>query len=86
MGALDAVHPATMRITMHENDFLVFLSDGITSAFGSSADLCAYLGSLRPLNPQSLAENVLTAALARSPKGEAGDDMTVVTVKLTAAA
>lgn len=86
MGALDAVHPATMRITMHENDFLVFLSDGITSAFGSSADLCAYLGSLRPLNPQSLAENVLAAALARSPKGEAGDDMTVVTVKLTAAA
>ena len=86
MGALDAVHPATLRVTMHENDFLLFMSDGITAAFGSSADLCAYLGALRPLNPQSLAETLLSAALARSPGGEAGDDMTVLAVKLTAAA
>ena len=86
MGALEAVHPATMRVTMHENDFLLFLSDGITSAFGSSADLCAYLGGLRPLNPQALAENVLSAALSRSPEGKAGDDMTVLAVKLTLAA
>ena len=86
MGALEAVHPATMRVTMHENDFLLFLSDGITSAFGSSADLCAYLGGLRPLNPQALAENVLSAALSRSPEGKAGDDMTVPAVKLTPAA
>ena len=86
MGALDAVHPATLRVTMHENDFLLFMSDGITAAFGSSADLCAYLSELRPLNPQALAENVLAAALGRSPKGEAGDDMTVLAVKLMAAA
>lgn len=52
----------------------------------TSADLCAYLGELHPLNPQSLAENVLAAALARSPKGKAGDDMTVLAVKLTLAA
>lgn len=86
IGALDAVHPATMRLTMHENDFLLFMSDGISSAFGSSADLCAYLGGLRPLNPQALAENVLAAAIARSEKGEAGDDMTVLAVRLTLAA
>ena len=86
IGALEAVHPATMRLTMHENDFLLFMSDGVSGAFGSSADLCAYLGELHPLNPQALAENVLAAALARSPKGEAGDDMTVLAVKLTLAA
>ena len=86
MGALEAVHPATLRITMHENDFLLFMSDGITAAFGSSADLCAYLGAQRPLNPQALAENLLAAALARSPQKEAGDDMTVLAVKLMAAA
>ncbi len=84
MGALDAVHPATMRLAMHENDFLLFMSDGVSSAFGSSADLCAYLGGLHPLNPQALAENVLAAALARA--GEAEDDMTVLAVRLTAAA
>ena len=46
------------------------------------ADLCAYLSELRPLNPQALAENVLAAALGRSPKGEAGDDMTVLAVRV----
>ena len=86
MGALDAVHPATLQIDIRENEFLLFMSDGVSSAFGSSADLCAYLGALRPLNPQALAENVLAAALARSENGRAGDDMTVLAVKLTLAA
>ena len=30
-----------MRVSLKEDDFLVFMSDGITAAFGSSADLCA---------------------------------------------
>ncbi|MDE6412166.1 MAG: SpoIIE family protein phosphatase [Clostridia bacterium] len=81
MGMLEAVHPATMQVTMKENDFLVFLSDGVSSAFGSSADLLAYLSALRPLNPQSLAEEVLKNALDRY-HGKAEDDMTVVAVKL----
>ena len=60
------------------------MSDGITSAFGSSADLCAYLSELRPLNPQALAENILQNALSRAEGSD--DDMTVLAVKLTAAA
>ena len=62
------------------------MSIKICDCLDTSADLCAYLGELHPLNPQSLAENVLAAALARSSKGEAGDDMTVLAVKLTLAA
>ncbi len=81
MGMLEAVHPATMQVTMRENDFLVFMSDGVSTAFGSSADLLSYLSSLRPLNPQSLAEEVLQNALQKY-NGKAEDDMTVVAVKL----
>ena len=81
MGMLEAVHPATLRVSMHEGDFLIFMSDGVTSAFGSSAELCAYLSGLAPLNPQSLAEEILKNALARYG-GTAEDDMTVLTVKL----
>ena len=81
---LEAVHPATMRVSLKEDDFLVFMSDGITAAFGSSADLCAYLSGLHPVNPQALAENVLQSALSLA-KGT-DDDMTVLAVKLTAAA
>ncbi len=83
IGMLEAVHPATMRLTLKEDDFLLFMSDGVTAAFGSTADLCAYLSEQRPLNPQALAENVLAAALSRA-RGE-DDDMTVLAVKLTAA-
>lgn len=85
MGALEAVHPSTMRVTMKEDDFLLFMSDGVTTAFGSSADLYSYLGELRPLNPQSLAEEVLAAALKRYG-GKAQDDMTVLAVRLLKAA
>ncbi|MDE6059096.1 MAG: SpoIIE family protein phosphatase [Clostridia bacterium] len=85
IGMLEAVHPATLRVNMKEGDFLIFMSDGVTSAFGSSADLCAYISELHPLNPQSLAEEILGNALGRYG-GKAEDDMTVLAVKLTEAA
>lgn len=81
MGMLEAVHPATLQVSMKENDFLLFMSDGVSTAFGSSSDLLSYLSALRPLNPQSLAEEVLKNALDRY-HGRAEDDMTVVAVKL----
>lgn len=83
IGMLETIRPATMRVTMSAGDFLIFMSDGVTAAFASSADLCAYLSTLRPLNPQALAENILTAALGRVTNHEPPDDMTVLTVKLT---
>ena len=85
IGMLEAVHPATMRVNMKENDFLIFMSDGVTTAFGSPTELCAYLSALRPLNPQSLAEEILSAALKRYG-GKADDDMTVLAVRLMKAA
>ncbi len=85
IGVLDSIRPTTLRVNLQEDDFLLFLSDGITTAFGSSADLCAYLSTLSPVNPQSLAETLLSAALERY-HGRAEDDMTVLAVKLTKAA
>ncbi len=82
MGALEAVHPAVLRSELKENDFLLFMSDGITTAFGSSSELCAYLSRMRPINPQSFAEEILRDALDRY-HGVAEDDMTVLAVKLT---
>ncbi|MDE6274798.1 MAG: SpoIIE family protein phosphatase [Clostridiales bacterium] len=81
IGMLEAVHPATMRVNMKENDFLIFMSDGVSGAYGSTSELCAYLSTLRPLNPQSLAEEILADALKRYGN-LAADDMTVLTVKL----
>ena len=83
IGVLEAVRPACLRVEMKADDFLIFMSDGITAAFGSSSELCAYLSRLHPLNPQSLAEEILKAALSRY-ENRAEDDMTVLTVKLMA--
>ncbi len=84
IGVLDAIRPTCLRVELKADDFLVFMSDGISSAFGSSSDLCAYLSRLHPLNPQALAEEILASALSLY-HGRAEDDMTVVTVKLTKA-
>ena len=81
LGMLEAVHPATLRATLHAGDFMLFMSDGVTQAFGSSAELYTYLSALKPINPQSLAEEVLKKALS-CYRGKAEDDMTVLAVKL----
>ena len=81
LGMLEAVHPATLRAQLHAGDFMLFMSDGVTQAFGSSAELYTYLSALKPINPQSLAEEILKKALSRY-QGRAEDDMTVLAVKL----
>ncbi|MBR7186304.1 MAG: SpoIIE family protein phosphatase [Clostridia bacterium] len=85
IGALEAIHPTCLRVELKADDFLIFMSDGITAAFGSPSELCSYLSRLHPLNPQSLAEEILKSALRRY-QGKAEDDMTVLAVKLTKSA
>ena len=85
LGMLDELRPATLSVQLQENDILVFFSDGITDAFGSSSDLFDYLKTLDPLNPQTLADDILHAALRRT-NGVPSDDMTVLAVRIFRAA
>ena len=80
LGILDGVRPTTLSRALTEGDVLVFLSDGITAAFGSSADIADFLCRQPANNPQSLADKLLAEALARA--GRAEDDMTVLAVRL----
>ncbi len=81
MGILDALKPDCAAYTLLENDVLVFLSDGIADAFGSSADLYEVLRCVPVHNPQQLADTLLSQALAAGG-GVAKDDMTAVAVRL----
>ncbi len=81
MGILDALRPTTASYTLLENDVLVFLSDGIADAFGSTADLYEVLRKVPIRNPQELADTLLANAL-KAYGGTAKDDMTVVAVRL----
>lgn len=84
LGMLDELRPVTLSVELGDNDVLLFLSDGVTDAFGSSSDLLDYLKTLAPLNPQALADDVLRAALKRY-EGVAKDDMTALAVRVFAA-
>ncbi|MBR2442497.1 MAG: SpoIIE family protein phosphatase [Clostridia bacterium] len=81
LGILDAIRPTTAEYTLAENDILVFISDGISDAFGSSADLYESLRGIPAHNPQQLADCLLARAL-QAYGGTAKDDMTVVAVRL----
>ena len=81
LGILDSLRPDVSSYTLAENDILLFISDGIADAFGSTADLYEILRNLPIGNPQELAERLLDEAL-RAYGNVAKDDMTVLAVRL----
>ena len=80
LGILEGVRPVTLTRMLRGGDVLVFVSDGVSEAFGSGTDAAAELSALPAANPQTLADALLARALART--GAPADDMTVVAVRL----
>lgn len=80
LGILDNLHPATAKEQLKKDDIVVFMSDGVTSAFNGVSDLYDYLQTLKPMNPQSLADKILEAAKSRV--SGTPDDMTVLCVRI----
>ncbi len=81
LGILDTLHPDTASYTLCENDVLLFLSDGVTDAFGSTADLYEALKTVPIRNPQQLVDELMKKAID-CYGGSAKDDMTAVAVRL----
>ncbi len=81
LGILDSIKPTVCEDRLQDGDIVVFMSDGITSAFPSASDMYAYFEKLKPLNPQDLAEKILAAA-KKAQKGKCADDMTVLCVRI----
>lgn len=81
MGILDNLRPTVATETLINGDIVTFMSDGITSAFSSTPELHEFLQTLKPLNPQNLADRILQEALLRT-HGKAEDDMTVLCTRI----
>ncbi len=81
MGILDSLRPDSATYRLEENDILLFLSDGVADAFGSTADLYEALRDLPARNPQQLTDCLLEKAL-NAYGGKAKDDMTALAVRL----
>ena len=76
LGILENLRPTVCTEQLRAGDIVVFMSDGITSAFSSSTELYEFLQGLKPLNPQNLADTILKAAKEKSQN--ISDDMTVL--------
>jgi stage II sporulation protein E len=85
LGILDSLHPDFSSHTLTENDVLLFVSDGVSDAFGSTTDMFEALKTIPLHNPQQLCDLLLKRALA-CQQNLAKDDMTVVAVRLFASA
>lgn len=81
LGILDNLRPTVCSEQLKSGDIVVFMSDGITSAYSSASDLYEFLQGLKPLNPQNLADKILADALNRTGSA-VNDDMTVLCTRL----
>ncbi len=81
LGILDELKPTVVSTTLTQGDMLLFLTDGITDAFGSSSEVIDYLQTLPAKNPQTLADSVLNRAIELS-FGNKKDDMTAVALRI----
>jgi stage II sporulation protein E len=83
MGILSELKPSVCSEQLAPGDVILFLSDGVTDAFGSATDFADYLAAASVINPQKLADKILDEALALYGN-TAEDDMTVVACKIFA--
>lgn len=81
LGILDNLRPDVSSYTLAENDVLLFISDGVTDAFGGAADLYEALRGMPANNPQQLVDTLVQSAL-KAYDGKAKDDITAVAVRL----
>ncbi len=81
LGILENLRPTVSGEVLKSGDIVVFMSDGITSAFPSSTDLYEFLQEFKPLNPQNLADKILAGALDKTGH-TVTDDMTVLCTRI----
>ena len=81
LGILESIRPSVCEERLEDGDIVVFMSDGIASAFPSATDMYAFLEELKPLNPQNLADNILARA-KKAAGDKCPDDMTVLCVRI----
>ncbi len=81
LGILDELKPAVCTATLADGDMILFVSDGVTDAFGSSNAVLDFLRSVPAKNPQTLADDLISQAVNING-GVKNDDMTALAVRV----
>lgn len=81
VGILEDIKPHISKRLISNMDMLVFISDGVEDILSANLNIKDYLQSLDIINPQVLSDEIMNKALSFSD-GIAGDDMTVIAVRV----
>ena len=81
LGIIDELKPSVCKAELCNDDMVLLVTDGISDAFGSSSALIDFLHQQTAKNPQTLADNLLSQAIALNG-GAKKDDMTVLAVRI----
>ena len=81
LGIIEELKPTVCHTDLSDGDMLLFMTDGISDAFGSSGEVIDFLRTLPAKNPQTLANQVLEHALSLN-SGQKKDDMTALAVRV----
>lgn len=81
VGMLDTATPKITKTILGKGDMIVLFSDGITDAFKDIDELSNYINNIDSLNPQVIADKILSRAIELDG-GLPADDMTILVVKL----
>lgn len=81
LGIIDAMSPTVASTKVFAGDMILLLTDGVTDAFGSSADMIEFLKTAPQKNPQEVADLVIKKALSLCG-GTASDDMTALCARI----
>lgn len=81
LGIIKEIEPTVVSAKLNDGDTIVFMTDGVSDAFGSTAEILDFIKGLPAKNPTSVAEKLLAKAKELS-NNVCKDDMTVLAVRV----
>ncbi len=80
IGILEDIRPHVTKRVVNNFDMIILVSDGVADAFGEE-NLQTFINNLNAINPQEVAESIITRAKLYS-NNVAHDDMTAVVARI----
>lgn len=81
LGVLEEMRPSVTKKALGDGDVVVLVTDGVTDCFREANALATAFSQCTVTNPQSMAEDILSKAMAIC-KNHPADDMTVLVAKI----
>ncbi len=81
IGIVREMKPSVQKIVLSAGDIVILCTDGVSDSFANENDMFDFIGSITTVNPQVIAEEILSKALQNNG-GTARDDMTVLIARI----